>query len=80
MFQILILYYSCLSAQASRKIKAAFFYIKAFLYPQIVRFGTVIVALESIKAGSKELNNIKLFIIAKSRRIPNIRRPILIRI
>ena len=37
-------------------------------------------ALESIKVGRKELNSIKLFIIAKRRRVANIRTPILIRI
>ena len=37
-------------------------------------------ALELIEVGSKELNSIKLFIIAKRRRVVNIRTPILIRI
>jgi hypothetical protein len=37
-------------------------------------------ALELIKVGKKELNNVKLFIIAKRRRVVNIRTPILIRI
>jgi len=38
------------------------------------------VPLKSIKVGSKKLTNIKLFFIAKSRRILNIGRPKLIRI
>ena len=37
-------------------------------------------ALELIEVGRKELNSIKLFIIAKRRRVVNIRMPILIRI
>ena len=37
-------------------------------------------ALELIKVSRKELNSIKLFIIAKRRRIVNIKTPILIRI
>ena len=36
--------------------------------------------LKSIKVGSKKLTSIKLFFIAKSRRILKIRRPRLIRI
>ena len=36
--------------------------------------------LKSIKVGSKKLTSIKLFFIAKSRRILEIRRPRLIRI
>jgi hypothetical protein len=38
------------------------------------------VLLKSIKVGSKKLTSIKLFFIAKSRRILEIRRPRLIRI
>ena len=38
------------------------------------------VPLKSIKAGSKKLTGVKLFFIAKSRRILKIRRPRLIRI
>jgi len=38
------------------------------------------VPLKSIKAGSKKLTSIKLFFIAESRRILEIRRPRLIRI
>ena len=38
------------------------------------------VPLKLIKVGSKKLTNIKLFLIAKSRRILKIRRPKLIRI
>ena len=38
------------------------------------------VLLKSIKVGSKKLTNIKLFFIAKSRRILKIGRPRLIRI
>ena len=36
--------------------------------------------LKSIKVGSKKLTSIKLFFIAKSRRISEIRRPRLIKI
>ena len=36
--------------------------------------------LKSIKVGSKKLTSVKLFFIAKSRRILKIRRPRLIRI
>ena len=36
--------------------------------------------LKSIKVGSKKLTSIKLFFIAKSRRISKIRKPRLIRI
>jgi hypothetical protein len=38
------------------------------------------VPLKSIKVGSNKLTNIKLFFIAKSRRISEIRRPRLITI
>jgi hypothetical protein len=38
------------------------------------------VVLKPIKTGSEKLNSIKLFIIAKSKKMLNIRRPILIRI
>ena len=38
------------------------------------------VPLKSIKAGSKKLTSVKLFFIAKSRRILKIGRPRLIRI
>ena len=38
------------------------------------------VTLKSIKVGGKKLTSIKLFFIAKSRRILKIRRPRLIRI
>jgi len=38
------------------------------------------VALKSIKVGRKELNSVKLFVVAKRRRVANIRIPILIRI
>jgi hypothetical protein len=39
-----------------------------------------VVPLKLIKVGSKKLTSIKLFFIAKSRRILEIRRPRLIRI
>jgi hypothetical protein len=45
-----------------------------------VRFSIITVVLESIKAGSEELNSIKLFVIIKSKRMLNIRKNILIRI
>ena len=52
----------------------------AFLRPQAVRFSATTVALKSIKVSSKQLTTIKLFFIAKSRRMLKIRRPRLIRI
>ena len=53
---------------------------RAFFQPQVVKFGIIAVVLKSIKAGSKELTNIKLFFIAKNGKILNIKRPKLIKI
>jgi len=44
------------------------------------KISVIAVPLKSIKVGSKKLTSVKLFFIAKSRRILKIRRPRLIRI